>query len=108
MMMRARYGIWTVDGEIHPSQDASFLWRKICAYAPKVISQTRWLVDDNQSVRLLCDQWVNDLRLSRWPTFINHEVMDSMRFLTSSEQMMASGILWQLPISLGGSWGSGF
>ena len=77
--MMARYGPWPTISEVHPIHSASFLWREICAHAPDVFPYTRWLVGDGHSISIIHDLWIGDLPFSRWPTFINIKVTDSIR-----------------------------
>lgn len=78
-MMRSRYAPWLLSDEIQASPSSSLLWEEICAQVSDVIFQTRWLLRDGRSVNLLLDPWIADLPLSQWLTFINSEVVDSMR-----------------------------
>ena len=42
------------------------------------LGRIKWLVDDGQSVNLLWDLWIIEIPLSKWPTFVNMEAVESM------------------------------
>ena len=46
---------------------------------------------DGHSVSILYDLYIGDLLLSRWPTFISSEVIDSMRII---DLLLADGRRW--------------
>lgn len=47
--MRARYGPWTLGGDIQVGWSWCFMWKEICVHAAEIVPHVRWLIGDGQS-----------------------------------------------------------
>lgn len=46
LMMKATYGSWSTKEKVRAGWGSSTIWYEICARVPKVIYQTRWIIED--------------------------------------------------------------
>lgn len=62
--MVAKYGPQTLTADIRLAWSSSFMQKKICARAMRIMSQIRQVVGDGRTVDFLHDPWLLDLSLS--------------------------------------------
>ena len=76
--MRAKYGMWNDITNIRGGRNSSFLWKEICECAAKVLARTGWMIGDGSTMDMVCDAWLADIPLGRWPMMINTEMTKDM------------------------------
>lgn len=68
------------------------MWREICTGVMGVMTYIHWVVRDECIADFFHDSWLSNLRLSKWPTFINMEMGEST---TISNLSHTKGSSWR-------------
>lgn len=69
--MRAKYGLWTVTGDIRMSRISFFIQWEICAHALMALASIRWSIDNGKLMCVLRDAWLSNLPLMQWLTMVS-------------------------------------
>lgn len=66
-------------GEIRVNRNYSFTRKEICNRTSDVLGQISWIMGNGQLINLLQDNWLADVPLSGWPTFISIDINDQVQ-----------------------------
>ncbi|KAI0488433.1 hypothetical protein KFK09_028264 [Dendrobium nobile] len=78
-VLRGKYGmeLWN-DTQVYK---ASTTWKVIHDGAKALRTIIRWNIGDGQSIDVMQDCWILDRRIDKWPTFVNVNELENVRWL---------------------------